>query len=152
MKPVNQNTAALDGQRAPKKGHASPDVPNRSGTVPERVRHLKTGGEYEVLGEAEVQLSKPTQGVFSVAACRPVREGERLTVYRGKDGQLWGRFTDEFRDGRFETITPEASENPARLAQALEAVADRSPPSRATTYRRLAAVLRQPGFGEARHG
>lgn len=72
--------------------------------LPATVRHLKRGFEYEVLGEAEVQLSKPTQGVIGGGIYRPVREGERLTVYRGQDGKLWCRFTDEFMDGRFEPI------------------------------------------------
>jgi hypothetical protein len=92
-----------------------------AGGAGERVRHLKSGGEYEVLGEAELQLAKPQaernywsdgSGKFTEAYSR-VHEGERLTVYRGADGKLWARFTDEFYDGRFETI----SVAPPSLAQ-----------------------------------
>ncbi len=57
--------------------------------------------------------------------------------------------------------------DPASIAASLEKAADRAGTDavwcssderavaqvqRASTYRRLAAVLRQPGFGEARHG
>ncbi|KTS02522.1 hypothetical protein SB2_25580 [Methylobacterium radiotolerans] len=75
----------------------------------ERVRHLKRGTEYEVLGEAELQIASVDM------LNRPLRlsEGARLTVYRGSDGKLWARETDEFRDGRFKTIdaalTPKSS-------------------------------------------
>ena len=84
----------------------------------ERVRHLKRGTEYEVLGEAEAQvatgtvrttmLGKPLGGIY-----RRIADGLSLTVYRDPaTGKLWCRPTDEFRDGRFETIasapSPEA--------------------------------------------
>jgi hypothetical protein len=62
----------------------------------ERVRHVKRRTEYEVLGEAEAQSSN---GV------RHFVDGRNVTVYQClKTGKLWVRFTDEFRDGRFETI------------------------------------------------
>lgn len=77
----------------------------------ERVRHLKRGTEYEVLGEAEAQIANRItcpdgigNGVLPNSSI--LREGDRLTVYRGADGKLWCRFPDEFRDGRFVTITP----------------------------------------------
>lgn len=67
----------------------------------ERVRHLKRGTEYEVLGEAEAQVSKGAStrdGKHHRCIC----DDDRLTVYRClKTGKLWCRFTDEFRDGRF---------------------------------------------------
>lgn len=84
----------------------------------ERVRHLKRGTEYEVLGEAEAQvatgtmrttmLGKPIGGIY-----RRIADGSSLTVYRDPTtGKLWCRPTDEFRDGRFETLasapSPEA--------------------------------------------
>lgn len=57
----------------------------------ERVRHVKRGSTYRVIGEAEVQCAVM------------VEEGDRLTVYRcDTDGKLWARPTAEFRDGRFE--------------------------------------------------
>lgn len=51
-------------------------------------------------------------------------------------------------------LAPMRQENPVRLADALEAAAAKATPSRASTYRRLAAVLREPGFasGNARPG
>lgn len=76
----------------------------------ERVRHVKRGSEYEVIGEAEAQVSKghviyPNPGGPCLA--RDAKDGDKLTVYRDpKAGKLWCRFTDEFRDGRFETLTP----------------------------------------------
>lgn len=57
-----------------------------------QVRHVKRGTEYTVLGQAQMQ------------AAEPVREGEMVIVYRGADGALWVRPTDEFRDGRFEAV------------------------------------------------
>lgn len=116
----------------------------------ERVRHLQRGTEYEVLGVAELQI-----------ASAPVTEGSKLAIYRGEDGRLWAREVGEFRDGRFETITP--APDPKSIAQALEGAAEQAEkdaiqhPSderagaqaqRAGTYRRLAAALRGIGTGE----
>jgi hypothetical protein len=70
---------------------ARADAAGRAG---ERVRHVKRGTEYEVLGEAELQIA--TRNVF---------EEDRLVVYRSvADGKIWAREASEFRDGRFETI------------------------------------------------
>ncbi|MDF2621438.1 MAG: hypothetical protein K0S00_4097 [Xanthobacteraceae bacterium] len=70
-------------------------------------RHKKRGSTYELLGIAEAQVSKTTDNVFQADAFRPLREGDRLAVYRTEDGiRLWVRFEDEFRDGRFENVTP----------------------------------------------
>lgn len=71
-------------------------------------RHFKRGSLYRVIGEAEAQVSKPTVNVFSVSACRPMKDEDRLTVYQGADGKLWARFSDEFNDGRFVAIEAEA--------------------------------------------
>jgi hypothetical protein len=104
----------------------------------ERVRHLKRGIEADVLGEAEVQIAKPKHDVFAPRPYSEIREGDKLTIYQ-HDGKLWARFTDEFRDGRFETITeasttdgeryrpastafpPEVKEHLARRVKAIEA-------------------------------
>lgn len=67
----------------------------------ERVRHVKRGTEYEVLGEAEAQVS--------TVGGRVLGDYDKLTVYRGSDGKLWCRFTDEMRDGRFEPAPPASS-------------------------------------------
>ncbi len=72
----------------------------------EIVRHVARGTTYDVLGEAEVQISKPTAGAVGGDGYRKLREGDRLVVYRGKDQRLWARFPAEFYDGRFKNITP----------------------------------------------
>lgn len=60
-----------------------------------RVRHKKRDSTYNVVGEAELQLSSPVI----------LEEGRSLTVYRSeKDGKLWVRPSSEFNDGRFEEI------------------------------------------------
>lgn len=97
---------------------ARPAAPEAQGWR-ERVRHVKCGTEYEVLGEAEAQIA--TQDHQSAKVCgegrRILREGQTLTVYRGSDGKLWCRFTDEMRDGRFETITPPSDPAPSGQAE-----------------------------------
>lgn len=55
-----------------------------------RVRHVKRGTEYEVLGEEELQASTRT----------PV-EGDILTSYRDATGKKWVRLSAEFNDGQF---------------------------------------------------
>lgn len=70
---------------------------------PRRVRHVKTGGKYTVLGDGEVQLSVWHDTVFK-QPFRRLFEGDELTVYQGADGKLWLRFPDEFNDGRFEDL------------------------------------------------
>lgn len=80
----------------------------------ERVRHVKRGTEYEVLGEAEGQVS---EGKYRAVPkgnttgdglpSRLVHDGIMLTIYRcEKTGKLWYRFPDEFRDGRFVPTAP----------------------------------------------
>jgi len=84
----------------------------RPGDGVERVRHVKRGTEYEVLGEAEAQVSKGTHSVWPKGIAfhvdaesvpgRLLSDGWEITVYRCvTTGKLWCRFTDEFRDGRF---------------------------------------------------
>lgn len=81
---------------------ADPDVED-CGAVPastaaplRRVRHVRRGSEYEVLGEAEGQVS--------VKGAVILEEGDRVVVYRGADGRLWWRVPEEFSDGRFVDI------------------------------------------------
>jgi hypothetical protein len=75
-----------------------------AGGAGERVRHLKRGTEYEVLGEAEAQVATGHRDIDDMTYT-DIQDGSRLTVYRClKTGKLWTRLTDEFRDGRFETI------------------------------------------------
>lgn len=66
-----------------------------------RVRHLKRNSTYQVLGEAEAQVSKGTLAEHG----RLLSEGQKITVYRAEEGgKLWVRFPDEFEDGRYEEI------------------------------------------------
>ena len=57
-----------------------------------RVKHVKRGTEYTVLGQAEVQSGSP------------INESDILTVYQGTDGKIWARPVSEFNDGRFIVI------------------------------------------------
>lgn len=129
----------------------------------ERVRHLKRGIEAEVLGEAEVQIAIPQSprnfwsdgsGRFTEAYSR-LHEGDKLTIYR-EGTKLWARFTDEFRDGRFETIESAAPkpepkptisfddatvEDMEHTARTLEMFVPRDPRA-GPTYLALAELLR----------
>jgi len=62
-----------------------------------RVKHVKRGSFYTVLGDAVVQSSTM------------IEEGDRLMVYRADDGTLWARPVAEFIDGRFIDILQEPS-------------------------------------------
>jgi hypothetical protein len=73
-----------------------------------KVRHKARGTLYEVVGDAEAQISV---GVMSNRApnlgrkSRPLYEGDQLTVYRCLEtNKLWIRFPDEMLDGRFEVV------------------------------------------------
>ncbi|KTS07922.1 hypothetical protein SB2_02875 [Methylobacterium radiotolerans] len=120
----------------------------------ERIRKYKRGIGYDVLGVAELEIADAS-----------VMEGSKLAIYRDKDGKLRAREVGEFRDGRFETITPVP--DPERIARILEGAAGKAEtdaawhPSderaieqarRAVIYRRFAAALREVGTRKARHG
>lgn len=64
----------------------------------ERYRHVKRGTEYEVIGTAELQMS------------RDLVDGSSLVIYRGDDGKLWAREEGEFHDGRFIALQPPAGD------------------------------------------
>lgn len=67
--------------------------------VAQRVRHVKRGSTYAVLGRVTAQVSTAEE--------RGLRDYDELIVYRADDdGRLWVRFPDEMEDGRFETIAP----------------------------------------------
>jgi hypothetical protein len=75
-----------------------------------RIRHKKRGSVYEVLGEAEAQVSTKSEGVYMETPRRSLRDGDKLTVYRHiETGKLWCRFPDEMTDGRFEEIKEETN-------------------------------------------
>ncbi len=62
-----------------------------------KFRHKKRGTTYEVIGEAEIQIS-----------IRTLEEGDIVIIYKDeKSGKLWARNRDEFFDGRFEEISEE---------------------------------------------
>jgi hypothetical protein len=87
----------------------------------ERVRHVKRGFEYEIVGEVEAQVAV---GQFDATGgpMYALHDGDVLIVYRAlKDGKLWARLKDEFRDGRFETI---AEAGPAIATDGTKAVRD----------------------------
>lgn len=65
------------------------DMSEREKNKP-KVRHLKRGTTYNILGKARIQTEWP------------VVDNVELTVYQGtEDGKMWARPTDEFEDGRF---------------------------------------------------
>lgn len=75
-----------------------------------RVRHKVRGTTYEVLGEAEVQISTSLYSDINPSTRRLIHEGSKLVIYRAEhDGKLWARFPDEFGDGRFEALDDERS-------------------------------------------
>lgn len=57
--------------------------------ISRRVRHIKRGSEYDVIGEATLQTSTPLEDM------------RLMVVYRADDGKLWVRPKSEFEDGRF---------------------------------------------------
>lgn len=120
----------------------------------ERVRHQQRGTEYEVLGLTELQI-----------AYAPVMVGSKLDIFRSKDSRLWAREVGEFRDGRFETITP--GPDPEAIAQIIDTAAETAEkdaveqPSderavaqaqRTATYRRFAVALRDVETRKVSHG
>lgn len=71
-----------------------------------RVRHLKRGTTYTVIGYGKFQT-----------AIHTAYDNEPVTIYRAdKDGRLWVRPTDEFNDGRFEDIAAADAAAPAVAA------------------------------------
>ncbi len=86
---------------------AGPEAQRKAGSttlpVTERVRHVKRGSTYAVLGQVTAQVSSADE--------RCLRDYDELIVYRAdEDGRLWARFPDEMKDGRFEPIALEGSD------------------------------------------
>ena len=82
-------------------------------TDDERVQHVKRGTTYTVVGEFELQSH------------RPVYEEDILTAYRSEaNGKGWCRPTEQFRDGRFVTLTEPRppTDDASKLAMAVEAM------------------------------
>lgn len=59
----------------------------------ERVRHVRRGTSYDVVG-----------GAIAQASTGPIQDGAEVVVYRGEDGRMWVRERREFEDGRFVVI------------------------------------------------
>ena len=62
-----------------------------------RYRHVKRGGEYEVIGTASLQT-----------VSGDLVDGSDLVIYRDGDGELWAREEGEFHDGRFALVVAPA--------------------------------------------
>lgn len=70
-------------------------------------RHVKTGGEYTLLGIGKMQAANWCEPWYDenaqphAGSCVDMRE---VAIYRGADGQLWARPREEFEDGRFASL------------------------------------------------
>lgn len=73
-----------------------------------RWKHLKRGTEYELLGVGCLQVGPA-----------PLRDMEEVAIYRGDDGHLWVRPSDEFMDGRFALVSDEARDETRDALQLL---------------------------------
>lgn len=81
----------------------------RPGDGVERVRHVKSGIEYEVLGEAEAKLIDAESDRFGNWI--GLYEGDKLVIYRDPaNGKLLCRPPKEFGYGRFVTAAAPASD------------------------------------------
>lgn len=70
-------------------------VNNASCRQPVRVKHVKRGTSYRVLGVGKIQTETP------------LRDHAEIMIYQGEtDGLLWVRSLEEFWDGRFEPLEP----------------------------------------------
>jgi hypothetical protein len=78
-------------------------------------RHVKTGGEYTLIGIGRMQASDwCVVERETVIFCGDYREIEdvgpstdmrEVAIYRGSDGSLWVRPREEFEDGRFAMLS-----------------------------------------------
>jgi len=66
-----------------------------------RFRHIKRGGVYSIIGNAQVQAPDDA----------PLTDYELVVVYRDHEGELWVRRKSEFYDGRFERIAATDGDN-----------------------------------------
>lgn len=112
---VGGASEVFEQHRAVLSSPATPEpVSAPAGEVVRRVRHKKRGTTYQVLGDAEAQVSTGAYRVWPSDAdkhdgdghpARLAHDGLSLTVYRSEQtGKLWCRFPDEFEDGRFEKL------------------------------------------------
>lgn len=71
-------------------------------------RHVKTGGEYTLLGIGRMQSGNWIGDVMGGDGeyRRQSVDMREVAIYRGADGKLWARPSEEFEDGRFVALTP----------------------------------------------
>lgn len=74
-----------------------------------RVRHKKRGGIYEVLGEAQVQTSRPLEDYEVVVIYRSLNTPDIDDPASPMKGDTWARPKAEFNDGRFEDLSQSTS-------------------------------------------
>lgn len=74
-----------------------------------RVRHKKRGGIYEVLGEAQVQTSRPLEDYEVVVIYRSLNTPDIDDPASPMKGDTWIRPKAEFNDGRFEELSQSTS-------------------------------------------
>ncbi|MGU3668393.1 hypothetical protein ACLBX9_29775 [Methylobacterium sp. A49B] len=135
MNVVNQNIAATDGSNGSNEGRRSPDAPNGGGTVDAL---LSTLGNFRDLA-GDVRYSRHEPFVLAATARAIAKRGRSVARAPNVDPA----FIAAALDAEAEAAGKDAvwcSSDKRAIAQA----------QRAATYRRLAAVLREPGFGEGR--
>lgn len=67
-------------------------------------RHVKTGGEYALIGIGTMQAAKWIDPIPPHGLGHPRVDMREVAIYRGADGKLWARPSEEFDDGRFEAL------------------------------------------------
>lgn len=65
-------------------------------------RHKKRGGLYKIVGEAQVQTSRPLEDYELVVVYRSLNTPDIDDPKSPMKGELWARPKAEFYDGRFE--------------------------------------------------
>lgn len=89
-----------------------PKAPAPSAGDVRRVRHKKRGGVYEVIGEAQVQTSRPLEDYEVVVIYRSLNTPDIDDPASPMKGETWVRPKAEFEDGRFEPLTATAAPAP----------------------------------------
>ncbi|MGU3668609.1 hypothetical protein ACLBX9_30880 [Methylobacterium sp. A49B] len=135
MNVVDQNTAATDGSNGSNEGHRSPDVPNGGGTVDALLSIL--GNSRDLAGD--VRYSRHELFVLAATARAIAERVRSVALAPNVDPALIAAALDAEAEATGKDAVWCSSEKRA-IAQA----------QRAATYRRLAAVLREPGFEEGR--
>ena len=92
--------------------HTAGVIPEPTSFLPKRVRHLKSGGTYRVLGIGRMQAEGWKSANPCGAYVTPV-DMQEVVLYRSEaDGSYWARPRAEFMDGRFEVLRPDRTPCP----------------------------------------